>query len=163
MAKKTVKKSAKKPAAKPPKTTTRARISKAPASGKGTPERRADFGAEVTTYFKSLPAAQQPIALAVHKALLSAAPSLEHTVKWGIAQYLFPGSRMKDAEGFAIYATSKSVNLAVGRGGELAKKHPQLEGTGKSMRHVKLRSVADATSVAVAAIIKDAVAMTRGA
>lgn len=150
MARKTAKKSTsrKSPAKRP---------SKAPASGKGTPQRRADFGVPVTTYFKSLPAAQQPIALAAHKALLKAAPTLEHTVKWGIAQYLFPGGSMKDAEGFAIYATGKSVNLAIGRGGELASRHPLLEGTGKSMRHVKLYSVREATSRAVKSIINDAV------
>ncbi|MDP1661308.1 MAG: DUF1801 domain-containing protein [Phycisphaerales bacterium] len=68
---------------------------------------------------------------------------------------------MSDAEGFAIYATSKGVNLAFGHGGELAKKHPLLEGTGKSMRHVKLKSVADAKSAAVEAIVKDAVMLPR--
>lgn len=157
MAKKAVKKTAKKAAKKPAKPAKRP--SKAPASGKGTPERRADFGAAVTTYFKSLPAAQQPIALAAHKALLKAAPTIEHSVKWGLAQYLFPGSKMKDAEGFAIYASTKCVHLAIGRGAELAKKHPLLEGTGKSMRHVKLYSAADAKSPAVAAILAEAVGL----
>ncbi|MBY0307835.1 MAG: DUF1801 domain-containing protein [Phycisphaerales bacterium] len=130
-----------------------------PAAKPATPARRADFGKPVTAYFASLPAAQRKIAEAAHRVLLRAAPMLQHEVKWGIAQYLFPGGSMMDADGFALYATKRSVNLAVGKGGELAKKHSLLEGTGKSMRHVKLRSVAEATSPAVAAVIADAVAL----
>jgi hypothetical protein len=152
MAKKTTKKAAKK--------VTKKGAAKRNASGMV--ERRADFGQPVTAYFASLAPDQRKIAEAAHAVLLKHAPGLKHEVKWGIAQYLFPGGAMMDAEGFAIYATSKSVNLAVGKGGDLAKKHPLLEGTGKSMRHVKLRSVTDATSGEVASILKDAVSMVKG-
>jgi hypothetical protein len=152
MAKKTAKKkTVKRPAAKKKA----AKKASAPVAA-----RRSDFGAPVTTYFESLSPAQRDIARAAHRQLMNAAPTLESAVKWGIAQYTFPGMSMKDAEGFAIYATSKSVNLAIGRGGELSKAHPLLEGTGKSMRHVKLTSVEQANSPAVAAIVKDAVALT---
>lgn len=137
------------------------KASKKKAAAKPAAQRR-DFGAPVTVYFNSLEPGQKAIALAAHRLLLRHAPSLTHTVKWGIAQYTFPGGSMRDAEGFAIYATSKSVNLAFGRGGELAKKHPLLEGTGKSMRHVKLKTIAEAKSPAVEAIVKDAVMRPRG-
>lgn len=160
MAKKTAKKKAtKKPANKAKKP---ARASRPAASGSGPVARRDDFGAPVSAFFDKLPAEQQSIAHAAHKVLLKAAPTLEHSVKWGLANYMYPGAKMKDGDGFAIYASAKSVNLAVGRGGEIAKKHPLLEGTGKSMRHVKLYSVADANSPAVAAILTDAVKLVSG-
>lgn len=154
MAKKTAKKAAKKATKKK---LVKKKAAQRTAQARQPLERRSDFGAPVSVFFDKLPAWQRETALTVHKLLLEHAPDLEHRVKWGLAHYLFPGGKMKDAEGFAIYASDKSVNLAVGRGGELAKKHPLLEGTGKSMRHVKLRSVADAKSAAVAAIVKDAV------
>lgn len=161
-AKKAAKKSSKKPAAKPSKAKKPVRASKAPASSKGPIVRRADLGAPVTTFFNKLPAEQKAIAEAAHEALLKAAPMLEHCVKWGLANYTFPGSSMKDADGFAIYASSKSVNLAVGRGGELAKRHPLLEGTGKSMRHIKLYTLAEANSGSVALLLADAVKLVSG-
>lgn len=158
MAKKATKKPApRKAAASVPTRKPAARKAAAPAMAK----RRGDFGAPVTAYFNGLEPQQKAIALAAHRLLLRHAPRLTHSVKWGIAQYLFPGGAMSDAEGFAIYATSKGVNLAIGRGGELARKHPLLEGTGKSMRHVKLKTVAEAKSQAVEAIVKDAVRLPR--
>ncbi|MFT3684705.1 MAG: DUF1801 domain-containing protein [Phycisphaerales bacterium] len=153
MAKKTIKKAVAKAGKKATKKAAPAR------NANGMVKRRDDFGKPVASYFASLPPEQRKIAEAAHAMLLNAAPDLRHEVKWGIAQYLFPGGAMMDADGFAIYATSKSINLAVGKGGDLAKKHPLLEGTGKSMRHVKLRSLADAQSPQVAAIVKDAVAL----
>lgn len=150
MAKKTTKKAKKKAVKKKPA---------AKAAAMRVMERRADFGKPVSAYFDTLDGVQKSIAQAAHRLLLKHAPTLTHEVKWGIAQYLYPGGRMMDAEGFAIYATSKSVNLAIGRGGDLAKQHPLLEGTGKSMRHVKLRTLADAKSPAVEAVVKAAVGL----
>ena len=125
-------------------------------------QRRSDLGKPVTVFFDSLEPEHRETALAAHKLLLKHAPDLQHAVKWGMAHYLFPGGSMKDEEGFAIYAAGKSVNLAVGRGAELAKNHPLLQGTGKSMRHVKLFSANDAASAGVDAIVRGAVALVEG-
>jgi len=125
-------------------------------------ERRSDLGKPVTVFFDSLEPEHKKTALAAHKLLLKHAPDLQHAVKWGMAHYLFPGGSMKDEEGFAIYGAGKSVNLAIGRGAELAKKHPLLQGTGKSMRHVKLFSAKDAASAEVDAIVREAVGLVEG-
>ncbi len=58
---------------------------------------------------------------------------------------------------FAIYAFRHHVGVEFWRGATLAPEHPILEGTGKNMRHVKLRTVAEATSPAFAALVRAAI------
>lgn len=48
------------------------------------------------------------------------------------------------------------VNFGVMQGAELASRFPRIEGTGKSMRHVKVRSVKDARSAEIAEIVRAA-------
>ncbi len=57
----------------------------------------------------------------------------------------------------AIYAFQRHVGVEFWRGSTLAPDHPLLEGTGKNLRHVKLRSVAEANSRAFGALVRAAV------
>jgi len=53
------------------------------------------------------------------------------------------------------------VNLGLWRGAELAARFPEIEGTGKSLRHVKVPTPAVARAPALAAIVRAAVALDR--
>jgi hypothetical protein len=55
---------------------------------------------------------------------------------------------------FAIIAHKAHVNLQLADGAELPNPDGLIEGTGKRIRHVKIRSIEDATSPAVSAIIR---------
>jgi hypothetical protein len=55
---------------------------------------------------------------------------------------------------FAIIAHKSHVNLQLADGVDLADPAGLIEGTGKRVRHVKIRSVGDASSPAVRAIIQ---------
>ena len=55
---------------------------------------------------------------------------------------------------FAIIAHKTWVNLQLADGAELPDPDGMIEGTGKRIRHVKVRSVADATSPAVVRMIR---------
>ena len=50
------------------------------------------------------------------------------------------------------------VNLGFYHGASLADRDGLLEGTGKKLRHIKIRSVSDAKSAAVAALLRQAIA-----
>jgi hypothetical protein len=59
---------------------------------------------------------------------------------------------------FAIIAHQSWVNLQLADGAELPDPDRLIEGTGKRIRHVKIRSIADASSPRVVAIIRAQVA-----
>ena len=52
---------------------------------------------------------------------------------------------------------SSHVGVEFWRGSSLAPDHPMLEGTGKNLRHVKLRTVAEARSAEFASLVRAAV------
>jgi hypothetical protein len=51
------------------------------------------------------------------------------------------------------------INVGFFRGAELSTRHVMLEGTGKGMRHVRVRDLKGAKDPALAAVIRDAVAL----
>ncbi len=78
-------------------------------------------------------------------------PALVIVTKW--ANEWFSGNDLV----FAIHAFRRHVGVEFWRGAALAPGHLMLEGTGKNLRHVKLRAVAEATSPAFAALVRAAV------
>jgi hypothetical protein len=62
-----------------------------------------------------------------------------------------------------IMPYTSHVNLGFSRGAQLPDPKGLLEGTGKSARHVKIRTAADLEKPAVRALLKSAVAVTKRA
>jgi hypothetical protein len=89
----------------------------------------------IDTWFDMLPASQAPLARALHAAIMAAQPRLVPTVKWGNLVYMLNGLNL-----LAIMVHKTHANLQVFNGAVLAERFPELEGTGKGIRHLKCRA-----------------------
>lgn len=102
--------------------------------GKGRPTvERTDKGQPGSVAIDRLPEPARSIARATDQLLRRLVPGCDSVVKWGNAVYRTQGRAFA-----AIHQTSQGVNLAL-PGGLLDDPHGLLEGTGKVMRHVKVR------------------------
>lgn len=90
------------------------------------------------------------IATRLRRAVRAAAPHLAERVKWGSPVWV--GHR--DAICLMIY--SDHVNLGLFQGASLGRRFREIEGTGKSLRHVKVRTVAEAGRPILARMIRAA-------
>lgn len=93
----------------------------------------------------------------VRQLVRRAAPDLRETVKWNNPFWV--GRR--DVACLMIYPDH--LNLGILRGAELVGKFPELEGTGKGMRHLKIRTLADARRNVLTEILRAAVRLDSGA
>ena len=87
----------------------------------------------IETWFDLLSAQQRDMARALHGAVLAAHPSFAPTIKWGNLVYMHGGSNL-----LALMPHKSHLNLQVFNGAALAERFPQLEGTGRGLRHLKL-------------------------
>lgn len=106
--------------------------------------------------FDGLPSGYGPIAWALRRTIRSVAPSPQERVKrnnpfWMGAQDVL-----------CLQCFPVHVNLGVLSVAELTTLYPQLEGTGKMMPHVKVRSAAVARSPELKRVICAAAALDRG-
>ena len=95
---------------------------------------------------------QQITALALSEATLAAGPALVRSIKWGNLMFMHQGVHV-----VAVVIHKDHANLQVFNGALLAHAFPALEGTGKSVRHLKLRytqpfDVAQVTAVVQACV-----------
>jgi hypothetical protein len=93
--------------------------------------------------------------------IASITPDADETLKpgWKVIWYGF-GTKM--AGMFAVLMPSRHhVGLGFQNGSELPDPRKRLEGVGKKMRHVKLRTRADVSDPALAALLRAQVALTR--
>lgn len=74
--------------------------------------------------------------------------------------YGFGEKKMTEAYAY-IRPTTSYVNLGFYHGVKLANQHSNLEGAGKSLRHIKIRTLVDAKSAGVRDILEDAMAERR--
>jgi hypothetical protein len=88
---------------------------------------------------------------AAHEVIRAVAPELRPVTKWGMPWYA--GQDLVVLVG----AFSHHVSVEFWRGSTLRDPHRILEGTGKNLRHVKLRKLADATRPAFVELVKEAV------
>jgi hypothetical protein len=88
----------------------------------------------------------------VRKVVKSAMPEAEELVKWGSLTYVVKGRNVAN-----IVCYSDHVNLGFFMGAKLTS--PLLEGTGKGLRHVKVRTAKDVDRKEFARLLRGAVAM----
>lgn len=88
----------------------------------------------IESWFDLLPEASRATARQIQAAVLAAQPQLMQAIKWGNLVFMREGMNA-----MAIVSHRSHVNLQVFNGQLLAAQYPQLEGTGKGLRHLKLR------------------------
>ncbi len=116
---------------------------------------RADFGDQADEYFAALDEDIRPLALAVRSLIRAAIPHSTEVIKWGIPVYL-TNSPMWDC---SIRVGKGYVALQFGEiGASLEDPDGLLEGTGKKLRHVKIRSEEDIQPELFASWIRQAAA-----
>lgn len=93
------------------------------------------------------------VAKAVERTVRSVAPGLRRSVKYGAPTYQGRGDVL------TIGVWTDFVSVGFWSGTILAARHSILEGSGRSSRLVKLRSVAEARSEAFRALVRDAAAL----
>ena len=105
----------------------------------------------VEGYIADLSSPQQEIAETLRELIGKTAPNLEETIKWGSPCFMAGSANV-----CSIMAFKGHVNLAFFRGAELSDNDGLLEGTGKGMRHVKVKAVKEIKKQAITALVKEA-------
>lgn len=105
-------------------------------------------------YYAALEGPLAEIAHALRARVKVIAPHLEEALAWG-----FPCYKGHERV-FSIIAQKAHVNLQLWNGNRLVHVSPRIEGTGKQLRHVKLKSLAD-VDAEINAVIEAAVALDR--
>lgn len=94
---------------------------------------------EVDRYIENLPEDIQEITNSLREIILNSSPELIEEYKWSMPNYSF--------KGLACYlqASKKHVNLGFHKGNELEEidVYHLLQGTGKTMRHIRLTKMED--------------------
>ena len=99
----------------------------------------------------------QPIMISLKEMILEIDPSAVEVVRLGDRAATFGVGPKKMSEGYCYIMPHKSwVNLGFFKGAHLDDPAGLMEGTGKSLRHIKIRSAEDATRPAVRALIEAA-------
>ncbi len=121
-----------------------------PRTGKAVISKRADLGEPGSVAIERLPEPHRTIARAADAMIRKTVKGATSVVKWGNACY-YQGDRA-----FAtLYQTKRGVNLGI-PGATADDPEKLLEGTGRSMRHVKLHDRELAESSAVAMLVEQA-------
>ncbi|MCC7571937.1 MAG: DUF1801 domain-containing protein [Candidatus Methanofastidiosum sp.] len=90
---------------------------------------------EISEYINSLPEDKKEIVKALRSIILSIDPSLNESLKWKQPVY------SKKGDICYIFPTGGHVNLGFYKAMELKDPKKLLEGTGKNMGHIKIRSL----------------------
>ena len=109
--------------------------------------------AQVSRLLAEHPPELQAIERALRVTIRAAVPAAVEQVDFGNKLIAFGRSMKMRGLLFAIIAHKAHVNLQLADGALLADPAGLIEGTGKRIRHVKIRSVAEATAPAVLALI----------
>jgi hypothetical protein len=88
----------------------------------------------IAAWFDTLRDDQRETVQVLRDALLEAVPELEISVKWGNLVFSRGGSHA-----LAIVTHKDHANLQVFNGAQLLARFPMLDGSGKGLRHLKLR------------------------
>ena len=99
----------------------------------------------------------RPLVQSMRGVVKDTLPKLEESVHlgWGVLYYRKPGGSMRDVV-VAISPQRAYVNLEFADGIDLPDPAHKLEGTGKRLRHAKIRSVQDAEAQEVRSLLQAA-------
>jgi hypothetical protein len=89
----------------------------------------------IESWFDVLSPEVRATARALHTAVLDAGVPLAPTVRWGNLVYQHEG-----LNAVALVPHKSHVNLQLFKGAPLVLRYPQLEGNGKGVRHLKVRT-----------------------
>jgi hypothetical protein len=112
------------------------------------PDRMSDVDAYVSKVDPKLRRQFQALRPIIKKAL----PGVSEAVRWGVPFYSLDGVGV-----VAIADYSEHVNLAILQGAELSS--TLLEGTGKGMRHITVRTMADIKEAEFTRLLREAGAL----
>jgi hypothetical protein len=90
--------------------------------------------AMVATFFDSLPSGQVETAMAIHQAVMGAAPGIDQAVRWGNLMFLVRGQALA-----TLVAHRGQAHLQLIHGALLVERFPELVGVGKGARILKFR------------------------
>jgi hypothetical protein len=110
--------------------------------------------AEVAKLLAEHPPEQQAIEQALRATIRREFPGAVEQVDFGNKLIAFGRSMKMRGLLFALIAHKSWVNLQLADGADLPDPNGRIEGTGKRIRHIKIRSVADASSPAVVDAIR---------
>lgn len=88
----------------------------------------------IETWFDTLRPEQQELARLLRDLVQASAPELVSSVKWGNLMFTYQGTHA-----VAIVMHKDHANLQIFNGAALAERFPELEGTGKGVRHLRFR------------------------
>lgn len=88
----------------------------------------------IETWFDTLRPEQHDLARILRSLVQGVSPDLVPSVKWGNLMFTHEGTHA-----VAIVMHKDHANLQVFNGASLADRFPELEGTGRGMRHVRFR------------------------
>lgn len=88
----------------------------------------------VNAFYDSLRPEQRETAQIMHRAIQAAAPELRPEVKWGNLCFMSENDSI-----LSVMLFNANAHLQVFNGVMLLSEFPELEGSGKGMRHVKFR------------------------
>ena len=97
--------------------------------------------------------AKHRMAEALRSLILSADPELQESVKWGNSAYTKNGNVADIAQ------AGDHMNLGFFQGAKLTDPEGHIEGTGKDMRHIKIRSLDDISQSQFSSWVREAVAL----
>lgn len=117
----------------------------------------ADTTEQFRKYFAQLDDDLRGSALSLRDLVRQAAPKAAEALKWGYPTWVHRGNVCSINHGRGY------VRLQFFRGVELPDPSELLEGTGKSMRHVKVWADAELPSSDIRALVREAMALNSGA
>ena len=88
----------------------------------------------IETWFDNLRPEQRDLARILRTLVQAASPELAQSVKWGNLMFTYEGTHA-----VAIVMHKDHANLQIFNGASLVDQFPELEGTGRGMRHVRFR------------------------
>jgi hypothetical protein len=108
---------------------------------------------EVNQFIFDLPKDIQNITVALRKTILSSSPEFKEEFKWSMPNYSYNGLVCY------LQTAKKHVNLGFHKGNVLQEKdvNQLLQGTGKTLRYIKIKKMEEVQSKAFTSLIQEAV------
>jgi hypothetical protein len=107
---------------------------------------------EVNQFFLDLPKDIQNITVALRKIILNSSSELQEEFKWSMPNYSYNGLVCY------LQTAKKHVNLGFHKGNELQDKdiNNLLQGTGKTLRYIRIKKMEEIQSEAFTSLIQEA-------